>query len=88
MNKVRLIVLEQNGLGELIESYEYVSYRQAIAMQEEYMNTILNSGVVIGYDIEKGPQYSTFDADIDSELIEILYEIVEFRIKQILQDHC
>lgn len=88
MNKVRLIVLEQNDLGELIESYEYVSYRQAIAMQEEYMNTILNSGVVIGYDIEKGPQYSTFDADIDSELIEILYEIVEFRIKQILQDHC
>lgn len=88
MNKVRLIVLEQNDLGELIESYEYVSYRQAIAMQEEYMNTILNSGVVIGYDIEKGPQYSTFDADMDSELIEILYEIVEFRIKQILQDHC
>lgn len=88
MNKVRLIVLEQNDLGELIESYEYVSYRQEIAMQEEYMNTILNSGVVIGYDIEKGPQYSTFDADIDSELIEILYEIVEYRIKQILQDHC
>ena len=88
MNKVRLIVLEQNDLGELIESYEYVSYRQAIAMQEEYMATILKSGVVIGYDIEKGPQYSTFDADMDSELIEILYEIVEFRIKQILQDYC
>lgn len=88
MNKVRLIVLEQNDLGELIESYEYVSYRQAIAMQEEYMNTILNSGVVIGYDIEKWPQYSTLDAAMDSELIEILHQIVEYRIKQILQDHC
>lgn len=88
MNKVRLIVLEQNDLGELIESYEYVSYRQAIAMQEEYMNTILKSGVVVGYDVDKGAEFSVDDVTINSELVEILYEIVEYRIKQILQDHC
>lgn len=88
MNKVKIIVLGENELGEFTESYEYVSYKTAIAMQEESMATILNSGVVIGYDIEKGPQYSTLDAAMDSELIEILHQIVEYRIKQILQDHC